>query len=319
VADILADESVNVGFPKAFGLRASLTIPLVVRDEVVGCLLLYSATQPRAFSDVELDFGKKLGAAVSLALETARLYQAEHQVTKKLQDAMLRVPDSAEGVRFAHEYHSSSQLARIGGDFYDVFDVDESILGILIGDIAGKGIDAGVIAAQVKTMIHARATESDRVLSEVLAATNAQLLRETEPQVFATVFLAYLDRRSGRLTFCSAGHTTGAVIHPDGSLELLRANSPVIGAVPDVTFTDSETSIEGGDRIFLYTDGLVEARAAEGIFGERRMWTAVLSEPGAGIEQMASCAVRAAMDFHGGPLDDDAAVLVIEYLGDAAG
>ncbi len=307
--DMPADEKANVGFVKRYGLKSVLAVPLWVRGTVAGCALFYT-TSVRRFSEAEMDFGRKLGASVALALENARLYEGEHRVAETLQEALLALPERLPGIRFAHSYHSATETSRVGGDFYDVFELG-GLFGITIGDVSGKGLDAAVLTSLVKNAIRAQAIEERKTPGGVLAVANELLYKESPPEVFVTVFFGVLDAQAGRIIYCNAGHTTGMVCPKHGGVELLPANSPLVGAFEDVRFEDSEARLSAGDVLFLYTDGLTEARSDSELFGEERLYELLHEVAGRSPQALVQRAVDSAVEFSGGTLRDDLAVLAL--------
>jgi PAS domain S-box-containing protein len=271
VCDLAQDAPLNGGFVRSRGLRSVLAAPLIVRQRVTGCLLFYGR-RPREFSEAEIDFVRKLGVTVSLATDNARLYQQEHDVAQVLRAALLKLPDRIAGLRYSHRYHAAVEPAHVGGDFYDLFELDHGLVGVVIGDISGKGIAAAVLTSLVKNTLRAHAAEKGKTPADVVALTNIVLARETAAEVFATVFFAMLDRRDGRLVYCNAGHPAIVVARADGEVAVLPATSPLIGAFTDFTYTNAETALACDDLLFLYTDGLTEARRDQDMFGESRVF-----------------------------------------------
>ena len=143
------------------------------------------------------------------------------------------LPESLDGIDFAHAYHSASEAARVGGDFYDLFALERSRVGITIGDISGHGIDAAALTSLVKNGIRVEATQEDRPPDEVVTRVSRLLLDGSAPEIFATVFYGVLDLADGLLLYCNAGHTMGCVLRSGGEgVTHLPANSPLAGALP---------------------------------------------------------------------------------------
>jgi serine phosphatase RsbU (regulator of sigma subunit)/HAMP domain-containing protein len=300
-----------------YGIRALLAVPLVVRGETTGVLIFPEYSAPRRYDTLEIDFVRKLGAAVSAALETSRLYEVEHRVAQTLQQALLALPDRIGGLAFAHEYRSATQMARVGGDFYDIFEIEHGLVGITVGDISGKGINAAVLTSLVKNTIRATATEDAWAPAESLRVANEVLLRWSPAEVFATVFYGVLDCRDGRFVYCSGGHTTGAVLGVDREIRTLEPNSPLVGAFHDVRYVDSETSLGVGEVLFLYTDGLTEARRGAELYGEQRVFAMLQRLAGGTPAGIVTGIVDDAVMFSGGQLSDDLAILALQRTPEA--
>ena len=206
-----------------------------------------------------------------LALENSRLYAAEHRIAETLQEAILALPRDVPAVDYFMRYVSATEHARVGGDFYDLFQIDDYSLGVIVGDVSGKGLEAASLTAMVRTVIRATALDN-KTPAAVMAKTNDVVERFTDNETFVTVFFATLNTRSGCLRYVGAGHPSVMIRRAAGTTEVLPSSSPLVGAFPKVSFSEDETTLGPGDTLFLYTDGLTEARAASHEFyGEDRL------------------------------------------------
>jgi serine phosphatase RsbU (regulator of sigma subunit) len=291
-------------------IRSLLAIPLLLRDTLVGGIgLVYS--KPHEFTEAEMHFSRTFGASLSLALENAQLYRRQEEVANTLQEALLVLPEHVRDIDFAYEYNSASERAKVGGDFFDLFEVDESRVAITIGDISGKGLSAAVLTSLVKHSVRTKALESADSPSSVIRVVNKVLHEGSPPESFATVFFGVLDRVSGRLIYCNAGHTSGAIIRAVGELDELTPNSQLVGALPRGEFVDDTAQLERGDVLFLYTDGVTEARSGRELFGEERLW-GVLRRPGTPAPgSLIDRTLSAVLRFSGNHLTDDIAMLAL--------
>ena len=313
--DVAHDSRVNAPLMERYDVRSLMAVPLMVHGEGLGVLLAVCLGQPCPFGDAQLDFAQKVAATLSLAVENARLYQTEHGIAETLQQALLAIPDTVPGIEFAHSYHSATEATRVGGDFYDLVELDARRLGIIIGDVAGKGLDAAVLTSLVKNTIRAHAVEPGKSPGAILALTNEVIYRATPAESFVTVFFGVLDRPSGQLAFANAGHATGMLTRADGSTALLRATGPLLGAFHDIEFDVAEVYCLAPDELlFLYTDGVTEARVDHEQFGEKRLADLLAKmakeEPAAVVRAVLSEVLAFANDR----LSDDLAILAIRRL-----
>ena len=305
------DPRVNGDVLTAYGIRSVLTMPLIVQGEVIGVMFMNHHLKAVEFSSAQVDFAESVAATVALALRNARLYEGEHRIADTLQQSLLALPGAIAHLRFANIYRSATEAARVGGDFYDIFEIAPGRVGVTIGDVSGKGLDAAALTSLVKSTIRAHATDSPETPAEVMSAANRLLLRESAPEVFATVFFAVLDTGTGRLVYCNAGHTTGAVGRPGSPMARLRSNSTLVGGLADAVFEDAIASMRPDDLLFLYTDGLTEARGEGGMFGEERVFS-ILEGLEIGDPWVAATRViQEAGTFASGHLSDDVAILVV--------
>jgi GAF domain-containing protein len=305
------DPLTNVGFVEAYGLKSVLAVPLFTRGVVTGCALFYTSKDVRRFTDSEIDFGRKLGAVVSLGLENARLYSVERNTAQTLQRALLTLPESLRGIDFAPSYRSATESMLVGGDFYDIFELDDDRVGITIGDISGKGLRAAVLTSLVKDTIRAHANERSKTPAHILTLTNDLVYRATPTESFATVFFAILDRRDGRLSFANAGHTTALIMKRDGTTAKLPVSDPILGAFADVEFGETDARLEAGELLFLYTDGLTEARRGAELYGEERLLALLGSTTRGPARELVAEVMADVMSFAAGHLRDDLAILAV--------
>ena len=311
---LYADEKSNVGLVREYGLKSVLAVPLLARGSIIGCAQLYTSKNVRHFTDPEIDFGRKLGAVVSLGLENARLYSIERNTAQTLQRALLTLPESLRGIEFAPLYHSATESTLVGGDFYDIFELDNDRVGITIGDISGKGLGAAVLTSLVKDTIRAHANELAKTPAEVLTLTNNLVYKATPAEAFATVFFGILDRRDGRLSYANAGHTTAAIVNPDGAVTKLPVTDPILGAFAALEYCEAEAQLQLGEILFLYTDGLTEARGAGAFYGEERLFELLALSNRTSASDLIADTMDDVMAFALGHLRDDLAILAVRRV-----
>jgi PAS domain S-box-containing protein len=314
IADLQADEKRNIGFVEQYDLKSVLAVPLNAKSQTIGCALFYTAESIKHFTEAEVDFGRKLGSSVSLALENARLYGAERDTANVLQSALLTLPASLSGFEFANAYSSATAATNVGGDFYDIFELDEHYVGITIGDISGKGLDAAVLTSLIRNSIRAYASEDAKRPSRVLAQANQLIFRSTPTEVFATVFFAMVDRRDGRLVYANAGHPAAAVVKPDGTSARMPATGPLLGAFPDMLFEEREGCLDPDDLLFLYTDGLTEARRDGELYGEDRLFAMLPTTRSTVPRDVIDAVLVDVNRFAGDRLRDDLAILAVRRV-----
>lgn len=310
VNDAWNDERTNKEFVVPAGIRAMQVLPLAIKGRLTHVYALCNA-DPRAFDEHDLESAQRMAAGMSAALENARLYEAEHRVADRLQEALLALPSAIPGVSFAHVYQSASEASRVGGDFYDIFELDDRRVGITIGDVAGKGLDAAVLTSLVKNTIRAHASERGKSAGQVLALTNNVIYRSTEPESFVTLLFGVLDRQTGRFIYASAGHPAAAIVRPLGEPAELPGTGPVLGAFGHVAYQEAEVALEVGDVLFLYTDGLTEARRGDEFYGDAR-FAECLAMAENDAAKLVEYVRSDALEFAGGRLTDDLAMLAVK-------
>jgi serine phosphatase RsbU (regulator of sigma subunit) len=213
------------------------------------------------------------------AQERQRIEQ-ELRVARLIQQTLL--PKSLPGLP-GYDVAAYYQPAReVGGDFYDFFELDDGRLGLIVGDVSGKGVPAAIVMAITRTMLRAAYRLGSPAPGEILEEVNNVLYPEIPPNMFVTCLAALLDSRSGRLHYANAGHDLPYLRHAeDGVSEELRARGMPLGLMPNMSYEQKEITLKPGESILLYSDGLVEAHdPRREMFGFPRMQGLVGAHPG---------------------------------------
>lgn len=313
IDDAFVDARARRERQESFGIRAVMAAPVVLRDRTTG-VLFFNYDAVHHFSEQEVVFATRLGNSVGIAMQNIKLYEAERTIADRLQEALLALPDEVRGVEFAHAYHSATEDARVGGDFYDLFELNHDHVGLVVGDVAGKGLDAAVLTSMVKNTIRAHAAERGKTPGQILELTNEVVYKATTSEAFVTVFFGILDCRDGRIVYANAGHTTAAITRADGPTVHLPVTGPLVGALAEIHVDQGESVMDPHDVLFLYTDGLTEARRGKEFYGEGRLFE-VLDRA---HEGSAADVVREVLDevltFGGHSLKDDLAILAVKRV-----
>ena len=180
--------------------------------------------------------------------------------------------------------------------------------------MAGKGIDAAVLTSMVKNTIRAHANEKGKTPKRILELTNDVVYKSTPTEAFVTVFFGILDCRDGRLVYGNAGHTTTAVVRADGTLGSLAVTGPLLGAFEDVEYDEAEACLELDELLFLYTDGLTEARRDGELYGEERLFDFLASTHGGSPRDVVHGVIEDVMAYSGNRLRDDLALLGVKRV-----
>jgi len=246
--------------------------------------------------------------------ERTRLRRALETQVSQLQRALVpEKPTIGGGYRIAAWYVPGQAGEEIGGDFYDVFETEDGKVGILIGDVSGKGIPAGALAAVTRSTLRAFAYDFSRA-GEALTHTNSVLLAQHgEPDTFVTVFLAVLDLESGAIRYANAGHPASMIRHSDtGEIECLESRQPPFVVVEKQDYEEFNCQIRPGDKLLLYTDGVSEAHHGSEMLGVEGV-EQILKEYGhVPPEELARRIFEAATERAAGEIADDVAIVIIE-------
>ncbi len=183
--------------------------------------------------------------------------QNELSVANKMQQSIL--PTSFPTGRGFEIFGSMKPARDVGGDFFDVLSLEDGRIGLVVADVSDKGVPAALFMMSSRTLLKGAAIGLDapgKVLSEV----NQLLQEENDAAMFVTVFYAAFDPKNGELTYANGGHNTPLVVHADGSSTVIPPTGGIaLGVVPDFTYEESSMTLQPGDRVVLYTDGVTEA------------------------------------------------------------
>ncbi len=235
----------------------------------------------RLFEDIASRNRKIYGSFMNmLYTKTTKLVTEQERIKSELSIATKIQADCLENDFTAFNRLTAVNLTahmkpakEVGGDFYDVFMIDQDHLCFLIADVSGKGVPAALFMTMAKTHIKNFATVG-LPLAEVAARANNQLCYKNESGMFVTAFICVLDVRSGEVQFVNAGHNCPFVQKQDGAFEMFRAKANLVfGLMEDVPYREQTLTLNPGDSIYLYTDGVTEALNPEQeLFGDDRLY-----------------------------------------------
>ena len=242
------------------------------------------------------------------------LYQREHRIAEMLQQALIpsQIPRRIDGWSVAAKYLPALEEALVGGDFYDVFRVDENRVGVLIGDVVGKGLVAAVHVAAVRYAIRSYAyTEASP--GRVMTLTNDSLCKDESDESNAlTAFFGILELRDKTLTYANAGHEPPVVRDRAFEVTELETTGPMLGILPGATYFDKAIELKPQDCVVMLTDGITEARTSESVLFEKQGVLSTLKSAGKrSPDDIAEALLSAATKHAGGNLQDDVAIVVI--------
>lgn len=249
--------------------------------------------------------------------------EASHErfrsLARTLQESLLP-PDLPEipGVEIAARYHPAGDGSEIGGDFYDVFQIDDQEWCAVVGDICGKGAAAARLTALARYTLRAAAARSrkiDRNLAEVNAALFAQAERDRERNEhrFATATILRFRAVEGGVAVraASAGHPPPVLVRADGSVTEVACHGSLLGTFGEITVRPTEVMIGPADVLVLFTDGVTEGRRDGELFGDERLHRLLSQHHGRTAAAVAAAVEDAVLSFQGGTARDDIAVLTL--------
>jgi PAS domain S-box-containing protein len=232
-------------------------VPLLAEGVVTG-VLIAGAEPPREFGGEDLTLLRLAAERVGLAIAHARVYEREHRIAETLQRSLLpdRLPD-LPGLEVAARYLPAASEAEVGGDWYDVIPIAGGAVGLVMGDVAGKGLAGASMVGRLRSALRAYALEGHDA-GRVVERLNRLLWTEAGDSQMATMLYVIVDPAASTVRWVNAGHPPPLLI-AGGEARFLQGDASVpLGVLPFPTYDQVVARMEPGQALLLYTDGLVE-------------------------------------------------------------
>lgn len=249
-------------------LNSIVCVPLRAKHRIIGILYIDTDDPSRRYSEDDLLLAAAAGNSAGLAIENARLYretldkqrmEQEIETAWTIQEGFL-VKTWPDGNSQFQVYAETRPAKTVGGDFYDFVQLDDSTIGLLIGDVSGKGVPAALTMAQLLAEFRLLARRFDSP-NDVIQRLNAELSRRSRRGLFCTLCYLKLDLTTGKVVCSNAGHHPVVRIGRGEVTEFGDATGPPAGILGEGPWHDTEAQIAPGDSLLLYTDGIIEARS----------------------------------------------------------
>lgn len=319
LAGMLSDQhlSVNLEPLDVDALAHATVLPLRLKDELVGLVLVGPRKSDLNYTFTDRTLLVSLCQQLALWVKNAQLFtqlagqerlKRELEIAHEVQSGLLRTSlPTLGGVQFSA---TSIPALEVGGDFYDIIPVDEHRLGILIGDVSGKGVPAALLMAM--TLVIFRSIARDNLSSaEVMAKANELIyLNRPSKKMFVTAFYAIYDSRDRSMTFSNAGNPLPMETQ-GGTTGRLDAKGVSLGMFPTISYEEKAGSLKDGELIVFYSDGAEDAiNAASEQFGEERLEQVVAANAHAPALQVETAILEAIRNFAAGSDQFDDITLV---------
>jgi hypothetical protein len=295
-----------------------LALPLVARRRLVGVLLV-GRPPGGIFGPDDVSLLNDLARRTAVAVDSARLYEESTTIAHALQASLLpRTLPTSPVCEFAARYAAAGEGNEVGGDFYDVFELPGGGWGLAIGDVCGKGAEAAAITGLARNVLRLLVRDGARPPT-ALRRLNDAILELGERGRFCTALLGTIevDGARLRLTLSGAGHPLAALLRADGSVEFVGRSGTLLGVMEKVELAEDFLTLEPGDALVFYTDGVTERRNGVEMFGDENLLMCLREMAGASADEIAGQIEASVQRF--GPARDDVAVLVVRCTDVVAG
>ncbi len=311
----------------ALGLRSILCVPINVKGRLIGVAYVDNSLKAGVFKQNDLALLNSFAAIAGIAIENARLHrfavenarlERELSMAYEIQRSMLpQVLPTLPGYEVAAHWRSARE---VGGDFFDVFVLDDNRLGVVIADVADKGVGAALFMAVARSLIRGNAFTMPTPMETLQQANRLILMEDSESGMFVTTYYTIFNL-GGHAIGTNAGHNRPMLFHHHtGDIELLPRGGWAIGWFDDIPLVPNEFNLEPGDTLVYYTDGLTEAENIHGeYFGEDRLADIMRREAEAGHSADTILArINDSVDAFVGeaPPFDDLTLVVVRYTGE---
>jgi GAF domain-containing protein len=306
LADTARDEE-HLRLIRELGIVSVMIVPLRARGRTLGALSLVSGESGRRFDGGDLALAEDLAHRAALAIDNSLLFRREHEAAVILQRALLpeslpRVP----GLVFAARYEPAGPGLEVGGDWYEVVPRDDGTVGIMIGDVAGRGIRAASTMGRLRPALRGFVADGHPP-AEVMRRLDA-LIKEAEHPELTTVFHLDYDPATGIGEYVRAGHPPAMLRFADGHVEELRGTgTPPLGILSEIEFAVNRVEIPPGSLLLLYTDGLIERRGDDLSGSLERLKRSLAGCPTGAV----ACLDELAREWEIGHVPDDVAMLAM--------
>jgi sigma-B regulation protein RsbU (phosphoserine phosphatase) len=310
-------------------VNAELLLPMPGRNRLMGVMALGPKRSEAAYTKADLHLLQTVATQTGLAIEVAELAHSlateaaqrervnrEIEIAREVQERLF--PQSMPDLKGATVAGHCRPALGVGGDYYDVFELSDGRTGLAIGDVSGKGIAAALLMASLRASLRGVTLDNPRDFAKLMDKVNRLVYEASASNRYATFFFAAYDPKTRQLDCVNAGHNAPLVLrcHANGSTEVLRieADGPVVGLLQFAPYSEQTLTLEPGDLVLMYTDGISEAMTHDDEeWGEERLIAAADSCKHLTADEILKKLFAGADAFTAGaPQHDDMTLLILK-------
>jgi len=307
----LAADQHHLDLLREVGMRSVAVVPMTVGNRILGAMTLVNAESGRTLDDFDLRLAQQVADRAAVAIENARLYSERSSIAHTLQQSLLpeQLPQ-IPGFELASVYIPAFESTEVGGDFYDVWELEDGWM-LMIGDVTGKGIEAAALTSLVRHTMRA-ASEFESSPAELLARVDSILKKQRARSICTALCMRLFEDRA---LLAAGGHPLPLHVSSRG-VNRVGEHGPLLGGFSDVSWEDTTVEFEPDSIVVAYTDGVTDAIGADGTrYGLQRLCDTLAQFRGRSATAVIEGLTVALGEFQIGTHADDTAALVLRRRG----
>ena len=327
IPDATDHPEIEQTLPDLITIRTTMAIPLKIGDQVYGVIHIVNKQDQQAFTDRDMEFMDMVVEQAALAIYNAQLHseivekQRTEQELRVAREVQLRlIPSRLPEIKDFDVSAVYRAAQEVGGDYYDFYEIDGRHIGIVIADVAGKGVPGALVMIMTRTILK-MISASTLSTAATMASINDAIGPEMQRGMFVTALYVILDTADKTILVSSAGHNPMALYRAEtGECELVKPRGIALGFARSPRFDDlteeRRIPLQVGDRIFLYTDGVTEARnRTMDEFGEDRLYDLIQRHNGAPSQELLDTIMHEIDTHRGGEAQyDDISMVTLRRI-----
>jgi sigma-B regulation protein RsbU (phosphoserine phosphatase) len=303
-------------------VHSLVSVPMIAKSELRGVLTVYNKKEGKKFFDDDQRLLAIIATQSAQVVENARLYEREQALVRMQEEVRLAskiqlelLPKDSPSIPGYEIAGRSIPAQTVGGDYFDFIAMDNKRLAICLGDVSGKGLPASLLMANLQATLRGQALLNDAP-KECLQRSNRLLFQSTSDEKFATLFYGILDPAAHTFSFTNAGHDRPYLLRKGQEMERLKDGGIPLAMMEDFTYEEGTVSLDVGDSIVIYSDGIPEAmNGSDEQFSDDRLGNIVGAHRQKSAQDLIDQVLTAAKAHAGRtPQSDDMTVVVVKRV-----
>jgi sigma-B regulation protein RsbU (phosphoserine phosphatase) len=304
-------------------VQVSVVVPMQIQNATQGFIFLGEKITKQPYLNSDLEFLQTLGNVAIISLENARLFietlekqkmEEEMALARNIQARLL--PKTMPDIEHIRIHGINVPSKQVGGDYFDIINIEDQCLGLTIADVSGKGMGAALLMSNLQASLHSLVKEK-YPLDKLVGRINNVIYQNTDPEKYITFFYGQLNKSTLTMNYVNAGHNPPYLLHKNGTIDELVTGGIILGMIPDMPYEIGTCQLNKGDMLLMYTDGVTETMTLEDKEYEERRLIEFLKNSGlkkspdiinkeliADLEKFAA----------GAPQNDDITILTLQVL-----